>query len=59
MQEPRSGRYKHKGSEIIDIVALIQWRVLCLRCAADLPRLRFGVAFGTICVGETHGACED
>ena len=22
-------------------------------------RLRFGAAFGTICVGETHGACED
>ena len=27
--------------------------------AADLPRLRFGAAFGTICVGETHGACEN
>ena len=28
-------------------------------CAADLTCLRFGAAFGTICLGETHGTCED
>ena len=24
-----------------------------MRCAADLPRLRFGMAFGTICADES------
>ena len=28
-------------------------------CAADLTRLRFRAAFGTICVGEMHGVYED
>ena len=27
--------------------------------AANLPRLSFGAAFGTICAGGTHGTCED
>ena len=56
--------FKREDGKLIYMVKRV--RPFCRRllymipvCAAVLPRLRFTAAFGTICLGETYGACED